>query len=95
MNHRYLLSQVRNCHVPSEEDLDAFSNANATKRRSNKPSRDVEITGQASRLLLRKGTSLNPPVSKTGFARVRLAFAITCVFIFPVDGNMCLSAILN
>lgn len=78
----------------SEKDLAAFSNAYATRRRSNKPSCDTEITGQASKLPLHKGTSLNPPVSKAGFARVRFALAITCVFIFPVDGNMCLSAIL-
>lgn len=72
MNHRYLLSQMRNSHVPSEKDLDAFSSTHAAKCHSNKPSCNVDIMGQALRLPLYKGTSLNPPVSKVGFARVRI-----------------------
>lgn len=41
-------------------------------RHSDKPSCNADIMGQASRLPLYKGTSLNPPVSKVGFARVRV-----------------------
>lgn len=95
MNHRYLLNQVRNCHVPSERDLDAFPYALATKRRSDKPICDAESTGQAVRLLLRRGTSFKARVPKRGLQGLHLHLQSSVYLFFLWMGNMPSCAITN